>query len=78
MIEYVLHFAKHGNVVIGPAGVAATRKVTLLPEGRTFAEIIESLCKQADLQCTLHGDVLFIRKKEKAELPNKALDATSP
>jgi hypothetical protein len=70
MLEYVLHHAKFGNVVMEPACPEFLTKVHLNPQGRSSADIIADLCGQAGLECTLRGKVLFIRRKE-PEVPNK-------
>jgi hypothetical protein len=70
VLDYVLHFAKHGNVVMGDCPQLRT-KVSLEPRGRSTADILEDVCDQAGLKCTLHDKVLFIRKKEDKEVPNQ-------
>ena len=77
MIEYVLHVAQFRNMVMGPDCAQFETNVKLEANNRSTADIIKDLCDQAGLQCTLHGEVLFIRKKEKKDVPNKALDDTS-
>jgi len=71
MFEYVLHVAKFGNVVMGPSCSQLRTHVHLNPKGRSTAEILEELCDQAGLKCTLHNGVLFIRAREEKEKPNQ-------
>jgi len=46
-------------------------EVTLNPNGRSTADLLEDLCAQAGLTCTLHGNVIFIRRKKETGVPNQ-------
>lgn len=69
-VEYVLHVAGHHNFVMGPDSPAFQTPVLLAPNARTAAEILEDACAQAGLECSLRGNIVFIRKKESLEKPN--------
>jgi hypothetical protein len=69
-VEYLLHIAGHKNFVMGPESPQFQTEVHLDPQGRSTADILEDLCRQAAMECSLHSNVVFIRRKETQELPN--------
>ena len=76
-VEYVLHVAGQKNFIMGPDSPIFQSTVLLDPKGRTSAEILEDICAQAGLECSLRGSSLVIQKKEEKGLPNEASQDTS-
>jgi hypothetical protein len=76
-VEYVLHVAGQKNFVMGPDCSVFQKKVVLAPNGRKTAEVLEDICAQAGVECTLRGSVVFIQKREDNGPPNEASQDTS-
>lgn len=71
VLDYVLHFVEHNNVVMEECSPLSTTACPA-PRGRSTAGIADDVCEQAGLKCTLPGTVLFIRKRELEERPDEA------
>ena len=70
-IDYLIYVGMWDNYVMIPECDELRTFVNIVPNRRSVAELIEDVCSQAGLDCSLRGEVIYVQRKKQTEVGSK-------